>query len=93
MKLEELEVTPTPTYQELVLPYRVMRMDAPASAEHEESMRKNGIDPEDNWALIASFETEEAALEYLGHQLEDPAPWETWRMVKGERQYIERVLW
>ena len=50
----------TQTYQERVGRYRIIRHEV-LPAEHQASYRLRGIDPDDLWSLIWSFDTLEAA--------------------------------
>lgn len=80
------------THQELILPFRILRHDE-LPEEHQKYMRARGIDPADQWSLIWSFETREAAEEQLARDLENAASWETYKIVEGEREVIECESW
>ena len=82
-----------PTYTEKVNRYRIIRHDE-LPEEHKAAYRLNGIDPDDNWSLIWSFETEEAAIKCLADCNADKAKWQTYKMVDaGKAEFFERSMW
>jgi len=59
----------TETYIETINRFVVeYKEDLPA--EHKAQMRINGIDPDNYWQLMWSFETQEAADEQCNHEVE-----------------------
>lgn len=80
------------TYTETVYPFRVLRHEE-LPEEHKASLRLNGIDPDDNWSLIWSFQTREAAENQLKWENENKAEWQTFKLVEGELEEIERPVW
>jgi len=81
------------TYQEKVNRWRIIRHDELPEA-HKAEYRLAGIDPDDNWSLIWSFETEEAALKCLAAEQATAAKWQTYRLVDGGKaEFIERSMW
>lgn len=81
------------TYKERVMRYRILRHDELPEA-HKAEMRINGIDPDDSWNLIWSFNDKEAAATCLAECIEDAASWMTYKMVDaGQETVIERPIW
>jgi len=81
------------TYKERVNRWRIIRHEE-LPEEHKAAYRLEGIDPDDNWSLIWSFETEEAAAKCLADCNETKAKWQTYRMVDGGKtEFIERSMW
>lgn len=81
------------TYQEKVNRWRIIRHDELPEA-HKAEYRASGIDPDDNWSLIWSFETEEAAKKQLANCIADAAKWQTYKLVDaGKAEFIERSMW
>jgi hypothetical protein len=81
------------TYQEKVNRWRIIRHEE-LPEEHKAAYRLEGIDPDDNWSLIWSFETEEAAKEQLAHCIEHAASWQTYRLVDGGKaEEFTRSVW
>lgn len=83
----------TETYTERVLRYRIFRHDELPEA-HKAEYRKMGIDPDDNWSLIWSFHTLEAAEKCLANENEHKASFQTFKLVDGGGEIaIERQAW
>lgn len=81
------------TYKERVLRWRILRHDELPEA-HKAEYRLNGIDPDNNWSLIWSFETEEAAKDQLADCIKHAAKWQTYKLVDGGGEIeIERSIW
>jgi hypothetical protein len=81
------------TYNETVLRYRILRHDELPEA-HKAAYRERGIDPDDNWSLVWSFSSEEAANECLADELVNAASWQTFKLVDaGEATTITRPIW
>lgn len=81
------------TYQETIYRYRVVRHEE-LPESHKAEMRINGIDPDDNWSLIWSFQTLEAAEKQLAEEQEHAASWQTYKIVDaGQTEVIERQAW
>jgi len=81
------------TYKERVGRWRILRHDELPEA-HKAEYRLSGIDPDNLWSLIWSFETEEAAREQLADSIEHAAKWQTFKLVDGsEAVEIERSAW
>ena len=81
------------TYKERVLRYRVLRHEE-LPESHKEIYRERGIDPDNNWSLIWSFYTLEAAEKCLSESIEYAASYETYKLVDaGQETLIERVVW
>lgn len=78
------------TYKETVFRYRVLRHeDLPEF--HKAAYRAKGIDPDDNWSLIWSFMTKEAALACLKQERAGAPSFYTYEMVDGgQSEIIER---
>lgn len=90
----------TRTYQERVGRYRIMRRtnydpNTEFGARVRAEMQINGIDPDDCWSLVWSFDEEGPALEQLAEELEFYSePRYTTRIQgAGATTYIERVIW
>ncbi len=80
------------TYQETVLRFRVMCHEELPEA-HKEAYRARGIDPDDLWKLVYSFNEEADALDTLKMEQENAAPWETYKMVDaGEATTVTRSV-
>ncbi len=81
------------TYTETVNRYRIVRHEE-LPEEHKQCYRDAGINPDDNWQLIWSFEDEEFAAEKLQEiQKHAPLHW-TYKLVDGgEATTIERPAW
>ena len=83
----------TETYQERVGRYRIIRHEE-LPAEHKAALRINGIDPDDNWSLIWSFDEEAPAQEQLASCVENACSFQTYKLVDaGETQFITRQAW
>ena len=83
----------TETYQERVLRYRIMRHDD-LPEEHKAAYRLQGIDPDDLWSLVWSFETREAAEVQLARENENKPRFYTFKLVDaGQATTIERSVW
>tara|TARA_R110000772_G_scaffold99174_1_gene198824 strand:- start:90659 stop:90922 length:264 start_codon:yes stop_codon:yes gene_type:complete len=81
------------TYKETVLRYRVLRHDE-LPEEHKVAYRAEGIDPDDNWALIWSFTTKEDAIKALMEERERAPWWQTFRFRDaGAEEVIERPVY
>ena len=81
------------TYKERVNRWRIMRHEELPEA-HKAEYRLSGINPDDLWSLIWSFETEEAAVKMLANCNADKASWQTYKLVDGgEAIEIERSVW
>jgi hypothetical protein len=80
-------------YQERVNRFRIIRHDE-LPAQHKAEMRLRGIDPDDSWSLVWSFETEDAANEQLASCVEFACSWETFKLVDaGCSTVICRPIW
>lgn len=81
------------TYKERVNRWRIIRHDE-LPESHKAEYRLAGIDPDDNWSLIWSFETEEDARRKLADCIEHAAKWQTYKLADGgEATEIERSSW
>jgi hypothetical protein len=81
------------TYQEKINRYRIIRHDELPEA-HKAEYRLNGIDPDNNWSLIWSFETLEAAEKQLVDCNEHKASFQTYKLVDaGVAEVVERQAW
>lgn len=81
------------TYKERVMRWRILRHEELPEA-HKAAYRLNGIDPDDNWSLIWSFETEEDAKVQLADCIAHAAKWQTYKLVDGGAEtVIERSVW
>ena len=80
-------------YQERILRYRIVRHeDLPD--EHKAQYRLRGIDPDDLWSLIWSFETLEAAQEQLAEENSRKSRFQTYKIVDaGKEEVVEREEW
>lgn len=80
------------TYQERVGRYRILRHEELPEA-HKAEYRLRGINPDDNWSLIWSFDDFEAAEKCLANCIEDAASFQTYNLVdNGEASFIERSM-
>jgi len=83
----------TETYQERVGRYRIVRHEE-LPPEHKAAYRINGIDPDNNWSLIWSFNDLEAASKCLTDCNATKASFQTYRLVDGgEETVITRQAW
>src|SRR5262245_18592098 len=83
----------TATYKERVNRWRILRHEE-LPERHKAEYRLNGIDPDDCWSLIWSFETEEDAVEMLAHLNETKRDYQTYKLVDGgAATEIERSVW
>jgi len=81
------------TYQERVGRFRILRHDE-LPDRHKAEMRLNGIDPDDCWSLIWSFDEQENADRQLADCIARAASWETYKLVDaGEATTITRTAW
>lgn len=81
------------TYKEKVNRWRIMRHDELPEA-HKAEYRLSGINPDDLWSLIWSFESEPAAINMLADLNGRKASWQTYKLVDGgEAMEIERNIW
>lgn len=81
------------TYKERVNRYRILRHDDLPEA-HKAEYRLAGIDPDDMWSLIWSFETEASAVKCLADMNARKAEWQTYKLVDGgQTEEIERIAW
>ena len=81
------------TYKERVGRYRIMRHDELPEA-HKAEYRLSGINPDDLWSLVWSFDDEAAALECLAEERASARKWASWKLVDGgEAVEIERSAW
>jgi hypothetical protein len=84
-----------PTYEERVNRFRILRHEELPEA-HKAEYRARGINPDDNWSLIWSFETEASAekmLAELNGDADKPRYW-TYKLVDGgEASTITRTCW
>ena len=81
------------TYRERVGRYRIIRHEE-LPEHHKAEYRALGIDPDDRWSLIWSFDTLEAAERGLVDCNEDKAWFQTYKLVDaGQEEYIERSVW
>jgi hypothetical protein len=91
-KLKLSEPTTGETYQERVNRWRIMRHEELPEA-HKAEYRLSGIDPDDLWSLIWSFETEQVAVEMLDKLNRRASKFWTYRLVDGgEATEIERSV-
>lgn len=82
------------TYKEMINRYRVLRHEE-LPEEHKAHYRAEGINPDDNWSLIWSFTTREAAEKCIA-DYEIDKPWfYTYKLVDaGQSEVIDRpVSW
>jgi hypothetical protein len=83
----------TETYQERVGRYRIERHEELPEA-HKASYRLNGIDPDNCWSLIWSFNDEAAATKCLDDCNAHKASFQTYRLTDGGQAIvIERQAW
>lgn len=83
----------TETYMERVNRWRILRHDELPEA-HKAEYRAAGIDPDNNWSLIWSFNDEAAAQKCLMDCNADKASWQTYKLVDGgAATEIERSIW
>ena len=81
------------TYKERVNRWRILRHDELPEA-HKAEYRLSGIDPDDLWSLIWSFETEAGALSMLARLNEEKSKFWTYKLVDGgAATEIERSIW
>jgi len=81
------------TYKERVNRWRIMRHDELPEA-HKAEYRLSGINPDDLWSLIWSFESEDEARRCLAECEINKASWQTHKLVDGgEAIEIERSVW
>lgn len=81
------------TYIERVNRWRIVRHEELPPA-HQEAYRAQGINPDEIWSLIWSFETEEAAQEQLAECIAHAASWQTYKLVDGGKaEEVERRAW
>jgi hypothetical protein len=81
------------TYQEKINRWRILRHEE-LPAEHKAAYRLNGINPDDNWSLIWSFTTEEAAQKMLAQLNVDKPKFYTYRLVDGGKaDTVTRQAW
>ncbi|MBT1509374.1 hypothetical protein KIP88_02570 [Bradyrhizobium sp. SRL28] len=81
------------TYKERVNRWRIMRHDDLPEG-HKAEYRAAGINPDELWSLIWSFESEEAALKCLADEEAHAAKWQSFKIVDGgEAVEIERSVW
>jgi len=81
------------TYKEKVNRWRILRHDD-LPEEHKAAYRAEGINPDDVWGLIWSFETEASAIEMLASLNERKAKFQTYKLVDGgAATEIERSIW
>jgi hypothetical protein len=67
------------TYEEPIGRYRIICHEE-LPDRHKAEMRLNGIDPDDCWKLIWSFDDEEAAQRQLASCVEHAASFQTYRL-------------
>jgi len=76
--------------KETILQYRILRHDELPQG-HKDEMIAAGINPDDRWSLIYSFNNETDAITALIQEEEDAASWETFKLVdNGEATTMER---
>lgn len=81
------------TYIERVNRYVIERHEE-LPEEHKAAYRLEGINPDDLWSLIWSFETKEAAEKMLAEEEADAPKFWTYRMRDlGGPIEIERQMW
>lgn len=80
-------------YQERILRYRIIRHDE-LPESHKAEYRLHGINPDDNWTLVWSFETLEAAEKQLANENSKKAWFQTFKIVDaGQEEVVEREMW
>jgi hypothetical protein len=83
----------TETYQERVARFRIIRHEE-LPPEHKASLRLHGIDPDDNWSLIWSFDEEAPAQKQLADCIANACSFQTYKLVDaGEATTITRSAW
>lgn len=81
------------TYQERVGRYRIMRHEE-LPDRHKAEYRIRGIDPDDLWSLIWSFDDLKSAEEELERANAHKPDFYTYKLVDGgQTEYIERSTW
>lgn len=81
------------TYTETVKRYRIVRHEE-LPPEHKASYRLRGINPDDLWSLIWSFDTLEAAELTLAACNAKKASFQTFKLVDGGKtETFERVAY
>lgn len=81
------------TYMEKVNRWRILRHEELPEA-HKAAYRLDGIDPDDIWSLIWSFESEDSAVEMLDKLNRRPSKFWTYKLVDGgSATEIERCVW
>ena len=81
------------TYQEYVGRYRILRHEE-LPPEHKAGYRLRGIDPDDLWSLIWSFDDLESAEREFERSNARKPDFYTYRLVDaGAPEYIERSTW
>lgn len=81
------------TYKERVGRFRILRHEE-LPERHKAEYRLNGIDPDDCWSLIWSFDEEASAQEQLVDCNEHKGKFETYKLVdNGAPSVIERHIW
>lgn len=80
-------------YQETVLRFRVLKNEE-LPAAHQAAYRADGIDPDNIWSLVWSFETREAAEAQVQLEQAKVRPWRvTWKIEDaGEATTITRSV-
>ena len=78
--------TPMETYTETVHRFRIMRHEDRLTSpeDHKSRMRIMGIDPHDNWQLIASFINKRDANRELKLLREESAWFQTYKLVDAD---------
>lgn len=83
----------TNTYQEKIHRYRILRHDE-LPESHKAEYRLNGIDPDNNWSLIWSFDNEKDAEKCLVDCNGYKASFQTYKLVDaGHAETITRQAW
>jgi hypothetical protein len=81
------------TYTETVHRYRIVRLEEKPE-EHKARLRIMGINPDDDWQLIWSFENKKAANHELKNLKSEAAWFQTYKLVDaGEATTIERPIY
>jgi hypothetical protein len=81
------------TYKERVNRWRILRHEELPEA-HKAEYRLSGINPDDLWSLIWSFETEQAAKAQLADCIASARSYQTYKLVDGgSATEIERSVW
>jgi hypothetical protein len=84
-----------PTYIEHINRYRILRHEELPEA-HKAEYRLSGIEPDDLWSLIWSFNDEAEAIKCLAEYNDRPdkPSFYTYKMVDaGKEEDVERVAW